>query len=375
MIGGFYMKIALLSGVTSVHTHRWANALADLGHEVHLISLIGHKSEVNKISDKVTLHYINKSGRLAYFTGGADLKKLLAKIKPDILNAHYASGYGTLARRSGFHPTLLSVWGSDVYDFPSNALCRAILIKNLHYADALASTSHAMARQTEKFITPSSPIFVTPFGVDTNLFSPAETCQYGRNIGTVKTLEEKYGIEYLIRAFNIVCRSPEVKNISNIRLKIYGKGSLEANLKALSAELGLSEKIEFCGFIPNKNVPAALHSLDIACIPSILDSESFGVSAVEAMSCAVPVVVADVDGLKEVVDDKVTGFVVERKNPQAMADKIIELIKSPDLRISMGAAGRQRVLSLYNWDDNVRHMSDCLSKTVAEFKRLHNKSV
>ena len=93
------------------------------------------------------------------------------------------------------------------------------------------------------------------------------------------------------------------------------------------------------------------------------------------MSCAVPVVVADVDGLKEVVDDKVTGFVVERKNPQAMADKIIELIKSPDLRISMGAAGRQRVLSLYNWDDNVRHMSDCLSKTVAEFKRLHNKSV
>lgn len=102
----------------------------------------------------------------------------------------------------------------------------------------------------------------------------------------------------------------------------------------MSAELGLSEKIEFCGFIPNKDVPAALHSLDIACIPSILDSESFGVSAVEAMSCSVPVVVSDVDGLKEVVDDGVTGFVVERKNPQAMADKIIELIKKvPTLRI------------------------------------------
>lgn len=50
------------------------------------------------------------------------------------------------------------------------------------------------------------------------------------------------------------------------------------------------------------------------------------------------------DGLKEVVDDGVTGFVVERKNPQAMADKIIELIKSPDLRISMGAAGRRGCL-------------------------------
>ena len=123
------------------------------------------------------------------------------------------------------------------------------------------------------------------------------------------------------------------------------------------------------------DVPAALQSLDIACIPSILDSESFGVSAVEAMSCSVPVVVSDVDGLKEVVDDGVTGFVVERKNPQAMADKIIELIKSPDLRISMGAAGRQRVLSLYNWDDNVKYMADCLNKTVSEFKRLNNKPV
>lgn len=372
------MKIALLSGVTSVHTHRWANALADLGHEVHLISLIGHKSEVNKISDKVALHYINGSGRLAYFTAGKELKKLLAKINPDILNAHYASGYGTLARRSGFHPTLLSVWGSDVYDFPSNALCRAILVKNLHYADALASTSHAMARQTEKFITPPSPIFITPFGVDTSLFSPAKSHLSEGNdgsitIGTVKTLEEKYGIEYLIKAFAIVCRTQKAVNANLIRLKIYGKGSLEASLKALCAELGITDKVEFCGFIPNKDVPHALHGLDIVCIPSILDSESFGVSAVEAMACSVPVVVSDADGLKEVVENNVTGFVVKRKNPQAMADKITELINNPALRTNMGIAGRQRVLKLYNWDDNVKYMSDCLSKTVSDFKTLKNK--
>ena len=373
------MRIALLSGVTSVHTHRWANALADLGHDVHLISLIGHKSDVNKISDKVSLHYINKTGRLAYFTAGTDLKKLLKKIKPDILNAHYASGYGTLARRSGFHPTLLSVWGSDVYDFPSNAICRAILIKNLQYADALASTSHAMARQTEKFIKPASPIFITPFGVDVNLFAPSPERNSGRSggnivIGTVKTLEEKYGIEYLIKAFDIVCRSHEISDAENLLLKIYGKGSLELSLKALTAELGLAKKVEFCGFIPNKDVPDALNGLDIACIPSILDSESFGVSAVEAMSCSVPVVVSDVDGLKEVVEDNCTGFVVERKNPQAMAEKIIELIKNPDLRVKMGVAGRKRVLKLYNWDDNVRYMSECLNKTVSEFNRLSHNS-
>ena len=372
------MKIALLSGVTSVHTHRWANALADLGHEVHLISLIGHKSEINKISDKVALHYINKTGRLAYFTAGNDLRRLLSDIRPDILNAHYASGYGTLARRSGFHPTLLSVWGSDVYDFPSNAVCRAILKKNLRFADALASTSHAMARQTEKFITPASPIFITPFGVDTDLFAPAE-CR-GKTegeeslgskitIGTVKTLEEKYGIEYLIRAFALVCGMEDISNKYDLHLKLYGKGSPEPQLKALAKKLGISEKTEFCGFIPNRDVPSALHGLDIVCIPSILDSESFGVSAVEAMSCSVPVVASDVDGLKEVVEDKVTGFVVERKNAQAMAQKTAELISNPALRAEMGIAGRQRVLRIYDWRDNVRYMSDCLQKTVSDFRR------
>ncbi len=361
------MKIALLSAVTSVHTHRWANGLASLGHEVHLISLIGHKSDVNRISEKVTLHYLNKTGRAAYITAAGELKSLLKTIKPDILNAHYASGYGTLARLSGFHPTLLSVWGSDVYDFPSNPICRCILVKNLRYADALASTSNAMARRTEMFITPKEPIFITPFGVDTSLFTPADKAhRRPLTIGTVKTLEKKYGIEYLIRAFQLLCkRYPG----NDMLLKIYGKGSLEQQLKALTRELGIAEKVYFGGFIPNAEVPSVLREMDIVCVPSTLDSESFGVSAVEAMSCSVAVVVSDADGLKEVVLDKETGFVVPRKDPSAICDKLAELIEDEKLREKMGIAGREHVLANYNWDDNVRYMSDCLEKTVFNYSK------
>lgn len=361
------MKIALLSAVTSVHTHRWANGLASLGHDVHLISLIGHRSDVNPISDDVTVHYLSKSGRVAYFTAAGELRALLRDISPDILNVHYASGYGTLARRAGFHPTLLSVWGSDVYDFPSNPVCRAILVKNLRCADALASTSNAMARQTEKFIKPTRPIFITPFGVDTARFCPADKADSDViTIGTVKTLEEKYGIEYLIRAFAMVCsKMPDKK----LMLKIYGKGSLLAKLRSLCAELGVADKVYFGGFIPNTEVPSALAGMDIVCVPSVLDSESFGVSAVEAMSCAVPVVVSDADGLKEVVRDGVTGFIVPRRDAAAMCEKLALLAGDAALRRRMGEAGRMHVLQNYSWEDNLRHMSDCLEKTLADFGR------
>ena len=74
------------------------------------------------------------------------LNTILRDWRPDILNAHYASGYGTTAALAGAKPLLLSVWGSDVYDFPYQGLLQAMLIRfNLRRATAIASTSRAMA--------------------------------------------------------------------------------------------------------------------------------------------------------------------------------------------------------------------------------------
>lgn len=91
----------------------------------------------------------------------------------EIVNVHYATGYGLLMRRSKVHPTILSVWGSDVYDSPeSNSLFKKMVEKNLFAADAVASTSHIMAGRVHDFFGYEKPITVTPFGVDTVRFSP-----------------------------------------------------------------------------------------------------------------------------------------------------------------------------------------------------------
>jgi len=145
------MRIALLAGLTSIHTIRWANGLAERGHEIDIITC---HSGGDPLLEKATVHKLPYKPPQGYFLNKFSLRKILASIQPDVLNAHYASGYRTLARLSGFHPCVLLVWGSDVYDFPEKSFLHRICIeccsKNLLFADVVCSTSHVMT----KFILP-----------------------------------------------------------------------------------------------------------------------------------------------------------------------------------------------------------------------------
>ena len=109
-------------------------------------------------------------------------------------------------------------------------------------------------------------------------------------------------------------------------------------------------------FVDNSIVPDYLNMIDVYVALSIIDSESFGVAIVEASACEIPVVVSNVGGLPEVVDDTITGFVVKSKNSQEAAKAIEKLILNKELRLKMGKAGRERVKELYNWEENVNQM-------------------
>ena len=130
-----------------------------------------------------------------------------------------------------------------------------------------------------------------------------------------------------------------------------GKGSLDWRLKELVQELELESDIIFTGFINHNEVEKYHNMLDILIAYSTDDSESFGVAVLEASACEKPVVVANVGGLPEVVENGITGFVVESKNITMLADALIKLILHPELRIEMGIKGRERVIKEYNWND------------------------
>lgn len=367
------MKVALLSGASSVHTIRWANGLADAGLEVHVIS---QQPQLEPMDARVQVHILPFSGVLGYFTMVPAVKNLLKRIKPDIVNAHYASGYGTTARLVGYHPWLLSVWGSDIYDFPyKSPLHKYLVNKNLLAANSVASTSICMAEQTRSIAPKLSHIAITPFGVDTVYYDSLTTSLANRDanlpitIGTVKTLAPLYGIDILIKAFEILLKNlsqthPEIEK--SLRLRLVGTGHQELELKALTQQLGISKRIDFVGRVDSSQVPVELEKLDI--YVALSRQESFGVAIIEAGAAGRPVVVSNAGGLPEVVLDGRTGIVVPKENPQAAADAISKLVLDRDLRIQMGEAGKQHVVDTYDWSACINTMTNLYEKIINQYK-------
>ncbi|MBK7629700.1 MAG: glycosyltransferase [Ignavibacteriales bacterium] len=361
------MRVLLLSDSDSPHTIRWAKAIQRKGITLGVFSI--HKPDISLYSDcpEISLFslYLPKDlqfkgegtlAKLKYLKSISLLNSVIESFKPDILHAHYASSYGLLGALARFHPFIISVWGSDVYNFPNHSFLHRALIKyNLSQADKILSTSEVMKLETSKYT--NKEIIVTPFGIDIDKFYPQKIKnKLNENaliIGTVKTLEKKYGIEYLIKAFKIVRSKLKSKSM---KLLIVGKGSQDLYLKSLVDNLELTDDTIFTGYINHDMIQDYHNMLDISVFASIEDSESFGVSVLESSACGKPVIVSNVGGLPEVVEDGKTGFVVEKQNPEAIANVIIRLIENEHLRMEIGNNGRNKVVNEYNWIDSVIKM-------------------
>ncbi len=364
------MKIFFLANAASIHTVRWVNALAERNHEIHLIFNSDDTARENKISDLVFQHRLKYSGTKGYLLNVVQVRHLFREIDPDIVNAHYASGYGSLARLARLNPLVLSVWGSDVYDFPYQGRMKMrILKKNLRYATRIASTSHCMADQVKRLLgTSKVDVGVTPFGVDTVTFSPREKRRSEGKIviGNIKTLAPEYGIVEFLRAVKVLRHALEKKGLedisSSIVVSLYGDGPQKDEIVGLVNDLQLSATVKLKGRIPNSQVPEALSEMDIFCVSSV--RESFGVAAVEAMAMGLPVVATDAEGLKEVVIDGKTGIIVPRHDQQALANALQQLVLDPRLRDAMGKAGRRRVIESYDWNKNVGVMESIYNNAI-----------
>ena len=361
------MKVVFLAGQNSIHTVRWANAMVDKVAELHLLTM--HQPS-DPLDPRVKVYNLPYKALHGYFLNTSKVRELLAEIQPDLLHVHYASGYGTLGRLCKYHPLLLSVWGSDVYDFPATSfLHRALVTANLRAADWVASTSEVMAEQTKSLCADLNQLSITPFGIDVAKFypQPAQDPNY-ITIGTVKRLAPKYGIDILIKAFALarseaIAKYPELKE--KLRLTIVGDGKQQPELENLVRQLDIESVTTFVGGVPHEEVPRYLNQMDIYVAASRLDSESFGVAVLEASACGLPVVVSDAGGLPEVVEAGVTGYIAPKEDVAATATAIGKLIDDAGSRDRLGQAGRKLVLERYVWSENVDLVREIYEKLLA----------
>ena len=164
-------------------------------------------------------------------------------------------------------------------------------------------------------------------------------------VGTIKSLEPIYAIDYLIKAVAILHKEyPDIP----IQLRIAGKGSMEEQYKELAKELGIEKNTKWLGFISQEEAAKEWANMDIAIIPSL--QESFGVSAVEAQACGTPVIISDALGLIEATFPGKSSIVISRGNIEKIVKAILHLFQNEKVRVIMGEVGRKYVSDRYEID-------------------------
>ncbi len=246
-----------------------------------------------------------------------------------------------------------------------NFIYRWILRFNFKQADFVTATSRMLAATTTAYCPPETKVHVVPFGVDTTTFSPRLSNEEKNNkkltVGIVKTMRPRYGIRELILAFEKIS-----KVLPNTNLVIVGGGEQLLELRTLVENLKIESRVFLIGSVDHDQIIQYLHSFDIFVVPSF--RESFGVAAVEASACGLPVIASDVGGLPEVVLDGITGLLVPPGDINALAEAMFSLLTDPQLRIQMGQAGREFVLQHYRWEDNAKLMESLYYDILGTFK-------
>ncbi len=352
------LSLCFLSTPDNVHTQRWCTAMAARGHHVTLISRgpCRMRSWLGiEVLDFFPRGLTGRIRRWRSYVWGRRVRKFLKGFHADVYHMQqFSSTWPSRHVMAGASPWVISVWGADIVaDRPESLFQRRAKRKGLAQVDLICATTHFLKQHTLKYCKPGRRIEVVPFGVDLHQFTPADRPANTPVIGFVKHLLPKYGPDVLIRAMRIV-----VNEIPDARLIMAGAGPMEGELRMLTDELNLQDYIEFRGRVPHTQVPGLIRNFAVMAMPSIYQSESFGVAAIEAGACGVPVVASRIGGVSEAVVDGRTGLLVPPHDVEALAEALIRLLKNPGIRLKMGEAGREFVREQYNWQDNVRRMEE-----------------
>lgn len=341
------MRICYVADGASIHTQKWVNYFARKGYETHLICwkvIPGYENNVNiHLLTRLAPQIWIVSQYLSFLFWILQVRRLISRIKPDMVDGHYITVYGFLAACSGFHPLVISAWGSDVLVHPErNSILKATTKHTLRKADVVTCDSEVARDGLIKLGTESAKIRMILKGVDTQQFSRQHTNEELKTrlgisgaptIVSTRSLEPVYNVEMLIRAIPLVLKhTPEAKFV------IAGDGKQRKYLENLAISLGISDSIRFVGRVLHSELPEYLAISDIYVSTSLSDTSH--ISLQEAMACQLAPVVTDIPANRAWIEDGKNGFIVPVNDMKALADKVVYLVRDKKLREELGIANR-----------------------------------
>jgi len=292
----------------------------------------------------------------------------------DVVHAHFGPG-GTYARpfaRRHDVPLVVTFHG---YDVPLLSSRERFLPVNLPYAwsgpQLLRDMALGLCCSVELYEmllalgVPAGRLRVHRLGIDVEEFVPAERDPARFEAVMVGRFVEKKGFEYGVRAFARALGDDG----GDVRLTLVGDGEREPMLRELVRELGVEDRVRFTGSLPKGEVARILSRADVLLAPSVVAADGnreSGLIVVKEASASHCVPIGTIHGgIPEIIDDDVTGYLVEERDVEAMADRLERLRADPGLRRRMGAAARAKMEREYDNRERVAALERIYDEVIA----------
>ena len=352
-------------GGSGVVASELARCLAEGGHSTHVISS-DTPFRLRESDSGVMFHRVDTPG-YPLFREPQYLLALTNRIvqvsrehRLDIIHAHYAIPHAAaayLARQilasSAGAPatvpsTITTLHGTDVTILGSDPSYRETVAFCIDQSDAVTAVSASLRDETKRDMLVHSDIVVIPNFLDCAFHrrvpDPALRLRFcaphEKLVIHISNLRPVKQVDAVVHIF------ARIRERVAARLLIVGEGPELRKAEQLINDLSVTEHVQLIG--ETQDVAGLLSVSDLFLLPSL--QESFGLSALEAMACGVPVVASNVGGLPEVVVDGATGFLHPPDDVGTMADSAIRILSDPALHARLAAAGQQLALERFSAD-------------------------
>ena len=270
--------------------------------------------------------------------------------KLDVLHVHYAIPHASAAilakqilASEGIHiPIITTLHGTDITLVGKDASFTPVVTYSLNHSDIVTSVSNSLKEDTYKHFKVTKDIRVIPNFIDFDRFSKKPREHFKKAISSQgeKLLVHTSNFRKVKRVDDVVKTFAKVQEKISSKLLLVGDGPERQHIEQLCRDLNLCDKIIFLG--KQDPVEEILSVCDLFLMPS--ETESFGLAALEAMACEVPVISSNAGGIPELNIDGVTGYLCEVGDTETMAKHAIELLSNEGLLLQFKHQAKQRAL-------------------------------
>lgn len=336
--------------------------LAELGHEVHFITssipfrlgkyvpnIYFHEVEVNQYS---VFHYPPYDLALA-----SRMAQVANREKLDILHVHYAIPHAVcafLAKQMINHPVkvITTLHGTDITVLGYDESLRDMIKLGIEESDIVTAVSDDLIRQTKKVLQIQKPIHKVYNFIDKRIYYKRDSQEFRQRYGKhgEKLIVHISNFRPVKRVLDVAKIFKEINEHIDSKLVLIGEGPEFAKVCQWLKDHQLQEKVIFLG--KQEDVAEILSQMDLMLLPS--EQESFGLVALEAMACGIPVISSDAGGLPEVIEHGVSGFTFPTGHNHQMAEAAIYLLQDHEKYNSFSKACIARAKDHFCAQDIVR---------------------